>query len=230
MSDAVHSFFSQWEIYRLCIEHNTLHHREVGEILRGELAGRSSPFRFLDLASGDSTLTARALQESAVQAYTAVDFSAPALLLGRENTRALGCGREFIEADFTSYLRRTGDTFDVVYLGLSLHHLQTEAKRAALQALRHRVAPGGVVFLFEPILLEGESREECLTRWRGQMDRGYAAFPAGAREAIWAHVSSADYPETVTNYLGAARAAGFARGEEVFTEPEQLYSLFRLTA
>ena len=39
MSDPVHTFFSQWEIYRLCIEHNTLHHREVGEILRRELLG-----------------------------------------------------------------------------------------------------------------------------------------------------------------------------------------------
>ena len=54
MSDPVHAFFSQWDIYRLCIENNTLHHREVGDILRREWLGREEPFTFLDLACGDA--------------------------------------------------------------------------------------------------------------------------------------------------------------------------------
>lgn len=63
MSEAVHAFFSQWDIYRLCIEHNTLFHREVGDILRRELQEQTGPFTFLDLACGDAEVTAAALRE-----------------------------------------------------------------------------------------------------------------------------------------------------------------------
>jgi SAM-dependent methyltransferase len=95
MSEAVHAFFSQWDMYRLCIEHNTLFHREVGNILRRELQEQTGPFTFLDLACGDTELTAEALRGTKVAAYTGVDFSAPAIALAAEKTAALACPRRF---------------------------------------------------------------------------------------------------------------------------------------
>ena len=129
MSEAVHAFFSQWDIYRLCIEHNTLHHREVGEILRRELLARTEPFTFLDLACGDAYLTAAALSGTKVSSYTGVDFSSPAIALAAEKTATLHHPRRFHEQDFTHFLSDNNETFDVIYLGLSLHHLETATKR-----------------------------------------------------------------------------------------------------
>ncbi|MFM8788942.1 MAG: ubiquinone biosynthesis protein UbiE, partial [Chthoniobacterales bacterium] len=97
MSEAVHAFFSQWEIYRLCIEHNTLFHREVGAILRRELLARAKPFTFLDLACGDADLTAAALRGTRLSAYTGVDFSAPAWAWAGNKTTELGCPRSLHE-------------------------------------------------------------------------------------------------------------------------------------
>lgn len=227
MSEAVHAFFSQWEIYRLCIEHNTLHHREVGEILRRELLARPDPFTFLDLACGDADLTAAALSGTKITAYTGVDFSTPALTLAAGKTSTLTCPRTFHEEDFVDFLRDHHPAFDIVYLGLSLHHLSTDQKRRALADLRRLT---GSLYLFEPILHAGETRGQCLARWHAHMDGPYDAFPPAARELVWQHVRTADFPETPAEYRAAARDAGFASAEILFTDRQNLYSLFHLTA
>lgn len=230
MGNAVHAFFSQWDIYRLCIEHNTLFHREVGEILRREMQARSEPFTFLDLACGDADLTASALRGSAVRAYTGVDFSAPALALAAEGVAALDCPRTLHETDFAGFLRDNNGTFDVVYLGLSLHHLDTAAKRETMRHLRRATAADGTFYLFEPILHGGESREGYVARWAAAMDGPYDPFPADAREALLEHVTESERPESPEDYLALAREAGFHHGEVLFTDPGSFYSLFRFSA
>ena len=227
MSEAVRAFFTQWEIYRLCIEHNTLHHREVGAMLRDGLMDLDKPFTFLDLACGDAELTTAALRGTKVASYTGVDFSAPALASAEEKTSPLACIREFLEQDFTRFLRDTRRTFDLTYLGLSLHHLATEEKRAALEDLR-RIT--NTLYLYEPVLHAGETRDECLARWRACMDGPYDIFPPEAREIIWQHVRTSDFPESENDYLEAARVAGFGRAEILFTDSQSFYSLFRFEA
>ncbi|MGA1123098.1 MAG: class I SAM-dependent methyltransferase [Chthoniobacterales bacterium] len=230
MSEAVHAFFSQWEIYRLCIEHNTLHHREVGEILRRELLARTEPFTFLDLACGDADLTAAALQETKVSAYVGVDFSAPALALAADKIAELGCPRTLHEADFTDFLRDNKESFDVIYLGLSLHHLERETKREMMTHLHRATAPGGTFYLFEPILHAGENREGYVARWAAAMDGPYDPFPAAARDALREHVRESERPESADEYLAAAKAAGFRDSEILFTDAGNFYSLFRFHA
>ena len=227
MSEAVRAFFSQWDIYRLCIEHNTLFHREVGAILRRELQEQSRPFTFLDLACGDAEVTAAALRETKVTAYTGVDFSAPAIALATEKTAALACPCRFREQDFTHFLRYNKEKFDLIFLGLSLHHLETAAKREMMQYLRSAMADGGSFYLLEPILQAGESREGYTRRWSAAMDGPYDSFPPAARDALREHVRQSERPESVEEYLAAAHAAGFLRGEVLFSDHGNFYSLFR---
>ena len=230
MSEAVHAFFSQWEIYRLCIEHNTLFHREVRGILGRELHARTEPFTFLDLACGDADLTAAALRGTKVSAYTGVDFSAPALTLAANKISELGCPRSLHEADFTEFLCGNDKTFDVIYLGLSLHHLERETKRETMKHLRRATAPGGTFYMFEPILHGGEGREGYVKRWADAMDGPYDPFPAAARNALRDHVTESERPESIEEYLSSAREAGFANGEILFTDPGNFYALFKFSA
>ena len=227
MSDPVHSFFSQWEIYRLCIEHNTLFHREVGAILRRELLERAKPFTFLDLACGDADLTAAALRDTKMSSYTGVDFSAPALALAANKIAELGSPRTLHEADFTDFLRQNKETFDVVYLGLSLHHLERETKREMMTHLRRATAPGGTFYLFEPFLLEGERREDYVERWAAAMDGPYDPFPSAARDALRDHVTESERPESKEDYQSFASEAGFTRSEILFADPGNFYVLFK---
>lgn len=230
MSEAVHAFFSQWEIYRLCIEHNTLFHREVGAILRRELLDRNEPFTFLDLACGDADLTAAALRNTRMSSYTGVDFSAPALALAANKIAELGCPRTLHEADFTDFLRQNKASFDVIYLGLSLHHLERETKREMMTHLRRATAPGGTFYLFEPFLQAGEDRESYVERWVAAMDGPYNPFPPAARDALREHVRQSEKPERKEEYLDSASEAGFQADEILFTDSDNFYSLFRFHA
>lgn len=230
MSEAVHAFFSQWEIYRLCIEHNTLFHREVGGILRREWRARTDPFVFLDLACGDADLTAAALRGTKVSAYTGVDFSAPALALAADKISGLGCPRALEEADFAEFLRGNDERFDLIYLGLSLHHLERAAKRETMKDLRRATAPGGTFYMFEPVLHGGEGREGYVKRWTDAMDGPYDPFPEAARKALREHVNESERPESAEEYLSSARRAGFGTGDILFTDPGNFYSLFRFGA
>ena len=225
MSDPVHAFFSQWDIYRLCIENNTLHHREVGDILRREWLGREEPFTFLELACGYADLTAAALRGTKLKSYTGVDFSAPALASAAARTAALGVPRELHEQDFAHFLRDHRSTFEITFLGLSLHHLETAEKRRALADLRKIT---NTLYLFEPILHAGETRDECLARWHRAMDGPYDLFPSEARETLWTHVRTSDFPESHEEYLAAASTAGFTSAEILFTDQDNFYSLLRL--
>ncbi|MEY3480821.1 MAG: hypothetical protein RIQ71_1596 [Verrucomicrobiota bacterium] len=229
MVSAVHAFFSQWDIYRLCIEHNTLCHREVGAILRDELAGRTEPFSFLDLACGDAELTAGALRGSRVARYAGVDFAQPAIELAREKTSDLPCPREFHEANLTDFLRGNAECFDVLYLGLSLHHLERDSKREMMTHLRRATAPGGAFYMFEPCLRPGESRDIYIDRWARAINGPYDPFPATARDALLEHVRESELPETREEYLSSASDAGFARGEILFTDPGNFYTLFKFS-
>jgi len=191
------------------------------------LLARAEPFTFLDLACGDADLTAAALRRTKVSTYTGVDFSAPALALAADKISGLGCPRSLHEADFTHFLRANEQAFDIVYLGLSLHHLEREVKRETMQNLRRAVAPGGTLYLFEPILHGGESREGYVTRWAAAMDGPYDPFPAEARAALRTHVTQSERPESVEDYRLFAGEAGFAGAEILFTDPGNFYSLFR---
>ena len=230
MSEAVHAFFSQWDIYRLCIEHNTLFHREVGEILHSELLARTEPFTFLDLACGDADLTAAALHGTKVSAYTGVDFSAPALALAANKVAELGRPRTLHEADFTAFLSGNYESFDVIYLGLSLHHLEQSAKRETVKHLYRATSPGGTFYLFEPILHDDETREGYVKRWVAAMNGPYDPFPAAARQALRDHVTESERPESADDYQSFAKEAGFRCSEILFTDPGSFYSLFKFHA
>lgn len=230
MKKAVADFFAHWEVYRLCIEHNTLHHREVESALRIEMTGAPAGFRFLDLAAGDAWTTSRVLAGKPVNFYRAVDFSAEALDYARRNTEQLGCRRDFCLEDFRTYLRAEVEQFDFVYLGLSLHHLQLDAKKEVMLNIHRAVAPGGFFFLYEPILDGGERREACLSRWKANMDRTWTGFPEKAKAAIWEHVESSDFPESFATWTEMAEAAGFRDPVELFRDTGIFYSLMRFRA
>jgi hypothetical protein len=64
-----------------------------------------------------------------------------------------------------------------------------------------------------------------MPRWKTYLDTFPAPLPAEARETIWRHVSSCDFPETLEEYQAAARAAGFEHAACLFTDRHTLYSL-----
>ena len=148
---AMQTFRHQWQVYSKVVDNEYLSHQAVGAVLHRELVAEvNRPFRFLDLACGDARLTVAALQGTPVVHYHAIDLSAPALALARQTVEALTCPAELEQGDFVSAMRERPEPADVVWIGLSLHHLQTPDKKVLMREVRAAVGDGGRFLIYEP--------------------------------------------------------------------------------
>jgi len=220
-AEAVRQFFDQWNIYRKIVAANYLHHDEAYAAIRQALEAKAEPFSFLDLGSGDASATSGVLPRDRVRSYEAVDISGVALDLARENTAGLGCERRFAQADFFAYLAAREEPCDVIFVGLSVHHLPEEGKRAflakAASLSRHLI-------IYEPIREPGESRDTVLARWWEVARHWSALGPEELRQAK-EHVFGYDYPEPIEDYRRWARESGFATIETPFIDRNRLYAV-----
>src|SRR5262245_777445 len=121
---AVEAFCGEWPVYAKAVDHDYFSHRAAAEVLHRFLAAEfDRPFRFLDLACGAARLAVAALHGTRVCHYRGIDLSEPARAAAREAVQSLPCPAELVRADLVDAVR--GETADVIWVGLSVHHLRT---------------------------------------------------------------------------------------------------------
>ena len=219
-------FHVQWQIYRKIVDCNYFFHREVYARLNQILCeDAAQPFRFLDIACGDAGSSVAALAGTRVANYHGIDQSAAALDLARVALTALPCPVRLEQRDFVEALDDCLPTVDVVWIGLSLHHLQAPEKLAVMQDIRNSLSEEGLLVIYEPTSPEGEAREEWLRRWESQQPL-WTGYTAEEWNAVSAHVHAADFPETISGWHTLGIAAGFHSVEEVFAAPTDLFRMF----
>jgi ubiquinone/menaquinone biosynthesis C-methylase UbiE len=225
--EATRAFRHQWQAYQKLVDHDYFAHREVGAILHRQLAetvGR--PFRFLDLACGDASMTVAALQETPVIEYHGIDLSGPALELAKKSVESLPCPVRLEQNDFVAAMRERRDPADVVWIGLSLHHLQTDDKRELMRAIRSVIGDDGLFLIYEPFRLEGETRAVYLERYEKWSGSVWTALDPEEWIIMWEHVRTADFPEQASVWAQLGRDAGFGHVRELFTDPAGMSKLF----
>lgn len=226
-ADGVRQFFEQWSLYRKVVDHNYLHHREAYAAIEKALQEFPEPISFLDLGSGDASYTGSVLARCRVERYEAVDISETALELARKNTAGLGCAKKFTREDFFKYVPEIAEVFDVVFIGLSFHHLPWEDKRHFLAEIRRIVRAGGSFMFYEPVMDPGETREEVMRRF-GDYTESWSALTVEERDRIKEHVFGNDYPETKECYAEIAVEAGFEYTRRLYTDEGRLYAAFQV--
>ena len=216
-------FQQEWRIYRILVDGNYLFHQEAYACLHRILVeGVRRPFRFLDIACGDAVASAKALTGTAITHYRGIDLSAAALDLARVALAELACQVTLEHADYVDALRDWSDAVDVVWIGLSLHHLRADEKLDVLKAIRRVLPDDGHLLLYEAASPDGEDREAWLKRWDAQQPR----CAPEEWETMTAHVHAADFPETSSRWVSLAREAGFAAAREAFVAPSDLFRLY----
>ncbi|MFA6141000.1 MAG: class I SAM-dependent methyltransferase, partial [Hyphomicrobium sp.] len=96
---ALEIFQNQWEVYRKFLRYDYLSNGEAAGALRRYLTSEvARPYRFLDLACGDASGIAVALEGTPVEQYRGVDLSGPALAIARTNLATLPCPAELDES------------------------------------------------------------------------------------------------------------------------------------
>ncbi len=219
-------FQREWRLYRKMVDHNYLFHREAyGQLRRTLLEDAARPFRFLDLACGDASATVSALEGTEIASYCGVDLSAEALDLARAALADLGGPVSLREDDFVEALADWCEPVDVIWVGLSLHHLRAPAKLEAMRAARRLLDRRGMLLAYENTSPDGEGRAAWLQRWDSQ-ERDWSGLTPGEWRRIRAHVRTHDHPETVSRWRELGREAGFGTVQEHFVAPSNLFRLF----
>jgi SAM-dependent methyltransferase len=221
-------FARDWRTYSKLVDNNYAFHREVyANLHRILVADFPRPFRITDLACGDARGIVGALDGTTVAHYHGVDLSQSALDMASSALEALGCPIELDRRDFVAAMADRPEPADIVWIGLSLHHLHSADKLVIMREARGVLGKGGEMLLYEPSCRDGESRDGYLERFATTNQPLWTALSDTEWAAILDHVTRCDLPETASGWLDLGRAAGFSRAEEVFVAPTDLYRLFR---
>lgn len=229
-SDAAGSqdmFNRELQTYRRIMGANLMFHREVYGILRGLLVEHApASFRFLDIACGDASASAAMLRTMAIGNYVGIDLSKACLRLAAQELDGLPCPVELRCSDFAQAMEKWCEPVDVIWIGMSLHHLPAAGKAQLMHDARRALGGTGLFVISEPALFEGEDRTAWLARfsllrheWSAVSDEEFASMER--------HMLLADFPETVTRWLGMGEDAGFSHAEEIFMMPNKMGRVFR---
>ena len=219
-------FIDSWQVYRKMVDNDYLFHAGAYGCLRCAIQAEfGKPFRFLDIACGDASMSVKALIGTNVAHYAGLDISEQALAIAAENVKALGCTASLHSCDFADALPNWRESADLVWIGLSLHHLQTAAKLDAMRAIRSIVGDQGRLMIYEDASPDGESRQEWLARW-DQQKPYWTAYTEAEWDYVTAHVHSSDFPETDGVWRQLGRDAGFSRVDEIYQSPTGLFRLY----
>lgn len=212
-SGAATIFQEEWRTYREVVDNNYLFHREaygcLGRFLLDEF---DRPFSFLDIACGDAGPSAAALSGTRMAQYVGIDLSDAALEIAAGNLADLKRPFALHRADFRGTWPEFDVAPDVVWIGLSLHHLRQAEKLAFMRRLHALLANHGVLIVYENAGPDGDTRAEWMSRWDGQRP-AWTDFDDREWEAITDHVHENDFPETRAGWheLGGMRDAAGPR-------------------
>ena len=211
-------FERQWTIYQAFVDNDYVATvGAYGTLHRLLKKAFDRPFAFLDLACGDARGSISALQGTAVAHYHGVDLAPPALERAAHNLEALDCEIELEHGDFIEAIHKRPEPADVVWIGMSLHHLTTPDKLELMRAIRRMIRADGLFLIHEPTCVDGEDRAGYLDRFEAVARSQFTALTSEELDAVIAHVRSSDYPETAASWEKLGRDAGFANAETVFT-------------
>jgi hypothetical protein len=221
-------FRRNWDIYRKVVEHDYMSHKAayglLHEILNAEI---DWPFSFADLACGDAYWTSRSLRGTNISEYTGIDLSEWALEIAGKELERLPAERRLITGDFEEFDTLMDIPPDVVWVGLSVHHLETGEKENFMRKVSAALPEDGVYMIYEPTLTEGEDRTTYIDRFRKVVKRTWTSLTPEELDIVFDHVKKSDIPELSSAWIRLGAEAGFRTAEEVYSDPTGLYSVFK---
>jgi SAM-dependent methyltransferase len=223
--EVVTVFDAEAEIYRKMVAYNYLNHQEVYACLSERLKAMP-PFRFLDIACWNGACSADVLAGTKVAAYHGIDIVPSAIAEARAILPArLSCPISLVVSDYADALAQWTEPVDVAWIGLSLHHQQRAGKLSVMRDLRRILADDGILLIYENTSPDGEGRVEWMARWDRQR-LAWKEYSDLEWDTMRAHVSTYDFPETLSAWRELGEAAGFASIDEIYCCPTDLFRMF----
>lgn len=202
-------FFHVWDTYAKVVSGDYMFHQELGEAVSAVIGSRfaDQSIRILDLGCGDAATFAPILQDLSIESYLGVDLSAAALTLAEKNLSFLKHPGEFQQADFMRALADAPQQ-DVIYISFALHHLQTFEKAEFFHQAAQKLSPGGLVVFVDVVREEGQDLEAYHRNYCDFVQTTMITLNKEERDAICAHISGNDYPDSHSVLCMHAKEAG----------------------
>jgi len=204
-------FRKAWTLYDAISGQNYMFHREiyahVAELLRQRHAqGR---YTLLDLGCGNARFLAPCLKAALPAAYDGVDLSASALDEARDYLSGLA-NVSLHHQDMLRAVEEADSTFDVIFTGFAVHHLDPVAKQRLFHACAAKLTPGGQLIMVDVVREDDQTRDQYLDAYLGNMRAQWTAVPPEQLDEACAHVAAYDFPETLAGLTQMARAAALS--------------------
>ena len=221
-------FRRNWDIFRTIIKNNYMSHAEaytkLNEVLTEEMV---RPFTFADLACGDAYSSSRSLIGTKVAKYIGIDLSETALELARKEFEGSHVDAEFVITDFMNFDGVVEPPIDVIWVGLSVHHLSTEDKALFMKKVKQVQPQDGLFLIYEPVYMNGENRQQYCERLKNAVLAEWHILEHDEKQMIIDHVYECELPETTETWINLGKEAGYKSAEKLFTDRFKLYSLFK---
>jgi len=227
-SQVIGNFFdSRWNAYRDFLNLDLLNHKKLFQQLATHIQKYlPKHYTLLDLACGDCEPAGNLLKLHPAKSYVGVDIAAEVLKLSFPNLKHFHGQKTLIPLDFTIYLEQSGESFDLILLSYSLHHLKTEDKKRCIENARKKLNPGGFLAIIDGMRLNDQSREDWLNLCYNYMENKSQGQCPESCKIVRAHMIEADIPEEGREYVRMATEAGFSRTELSLEEASGLGILF----
>ncbi|MFZ9318940.1 MAG: class I SAM-dependent methyltransferase [Vulcanococcus sp.] len=217
-------FAQQWGTYRAVVEHDLMEHRAIAAataaVLEEWLARRSPAdpaAQMVDLGCGDLAQLAPLLRRLPLGAYTGLDLTPQVLPLAQRALGPVTYPCQWIEGDLLRWASdgscdgsRDGDPqVDIIHSAFAIHHLSEQEKQQCLEALRGRIAPGGLFIWVDVFRNPGESREAYLQRYQARIASSWPQLSEQQKEQVSSHLAACDHPADRLAIAELAEATGW---------------------
>lgn len=220
----VQAGFARRSVFTALKDHDVMGHKEVYQRMGRILASHGASAHILDIGCGDCADIFAQLTHRPPAGYVGVDSSAEALANARELAADAPYPVRLLHGDYQEAL--TGNaSFDIIWMGLFLHHLPTNQKRDFLPKARALLKPGGMLLAHDPLLREGEDRSAFIERLEAHGRRHWPFLTADDLDVACRHWSEHGHQESLSTLRDLAVTAGFLDVTTLWSDPGEFYSL-----
>lgn len=203
LSSKCRDFFNdEWKLYQKILDNNYMDHQNIYGILHKFIVDnwQQQPLRILDIGCGDASFVARALLNTNVSSYYALDISETAISIAQENMKLIPCNQKFIQGDFCKEIlllsKQAENKFDLIITSFAFHHLTLEKKDYVLSQLKQILSSKGMFVMIDLICQKNESRETYIERYLQTVKKEWLHLSFEELNLISNHMLNSDYPET----------------------------------